>query len=530
VVGARHAVGRLPLRVWLACATVCLSLAGFASVLVSSAQADAPVGTFQARASSSQPLTSVAVDPTTGLIYAQGNGDTTFFRYNPSTDTWTSLPAAPLSSGNNGGAVYLNGKIYTVYTGNSASMGVYDIASNSWTTIPNPLGAGTGDITTANGLLYLVEGNAFVSFNPATNTTTTLAAAPNFTGDCSGEGFTRWGGLQVYQGRIYGHQGDGCNGFAVYDIASNTWTELTPLPDDAVLGSAIDQVSGTYFAYGSYSGSSFYEYNIAAGTWSTITFPFSDINDGGMAYVSQPGQQGIYAIEGQNSTGFTRFVTALPSANLSLTKTASTSKATVGDAITYTIHVTNGGPNDALSTTVTDTLPADVTFVSSSTTRGSCSGSTTVTCHLGTLANGQSATVTINVKANKAGTATNTATVSTTSTDTNTANNKASATTTISLPKLKLKLSSHTARAGQRACFSFTATSGGKGVRGVTVRLGSHKAKTSSKGKAKICGTFKRGTYHARASKSGFRSVSATVRILAARRATTPRRAPSFTG
>ena len=55
---------------------------------------------------------------------------------------------------------------------------------------------------------------------------------------------------------------------------------------------------------------SFYRYDIATGTWlSTLTFPYSDINDGGMAYVSAKGLQGIYATYGQNNKGFTRYVT-----------------------------------------------------------------------------------------------------------------------------------------------------------------------------------------------------------------------------
>jgi hypothetical protein len=49
--------------------------------------------------------------------------------------------------------------------------------------------------------------------------------------------------------------------------------------------------------------------------------------------------------------------------------------------------------------------------VSASTTQGSCSGTTTVTCNLGTLANVSNATVTITVQARNRGTFTNTAKV-----------------------------------------------------------------------------------------------------------------------
>jgi hypothetical protein len=41
-------------------------------------------------------------------------------------------------------------------------------------------------------------------------------------------------------------------------------------------------------------------------------FPHTSLNDGGMAYVSTKGLQGIYAIYGQHSSGFARYVTRAP--------------------------------------------------------------------------------------------------------------------------------------------------------------------------------------------------------------------------
>ncbi len=81
-----------------------------------------------------------------------------------------------------------------------------------------------------------------------------------------------------------------------------------------------------------------------------------------------------------------------------------------GGTLTYTINVANNGPDDATGVVLTDTIPASSTFVSRSTTKGTCSGTTTVTCNIGALANGESATVTIVVTApTTAGTISNTA-------------------------------------------------------------------------------------------------------------------------
>ena len=69
-------------------------------------------------------------------------------------------------------------------------------------------------------------------------------------------------------------------------------------------------------------------------------------------------------------------VCVAPTADLSITKTASPDPVTTGDDLTYTVTVTNNGPDPATSVTVTDNLPAETTFVScSSTGAGVCGGS-----------------------------------------------------------------------------------------------------------------------------------------------------------
>jgi uncharacterized repeat protein (TIGR01451 family) len=109
---------------------------------------------------------------------------------------------------------------------------------------------------------------------------------------------------------------------------------------------------------------------------------------------------------------------------------------TLGAPVAYTLTITNNGPAPATGVTVSDTLPAGATYFSASSSQGSCAGTTTVTCSLGTLdstATGSStaATVTIVVLGASAGTLTNTATVSANETDPNHANNTASVSTTV---------------------------------------------------------------------------------------------------
>ncbi len=83
-------------------------------------------------------------------------------------------------------------------------------------------------------------------------------------------------------------------------------------------------------------------------------------------------------------------------ADLAVTKSDSPDPVTEGGEITYTITVTNNGPGDATTVTMIDTLSGLVSFVSVNQTQGNCVPSLgAVSCTLGDIANGASATVTI---------------------------------------------------------------------------------------------------------------------------------------
>ena len=133
-------------------------------------------------------------------------------------------------------------------------------------------------------------------------------------------------------------------------------------------------------------------------------------------------------------------VCVAPTADLSVTKTASPDPVTTGDDLTYTVTVTNNGPDPATSVTVTDNLPPETTFVSCSSTGGGvCGGSgnnRTVTFAL--LPSGASETITFvaNVNCSVAdGTViSNTATVSSSTPDPDPNNDSSTATATASNP------------------------------------------------------------------------------------------------
>ena len=122
------------------------------------------------------------------------------------------------------------------------------------------------------------------------------------------------------------------------------------------------------------------------------------------------------------------------SADVSLTMTQSASTVAPGSNLTYTLTAANLGPNDTTNVIVTEVLPAMTTLVSATPSQGSaCTGTTTLTCNLGSVANAAQATLTIvvTIAANATGTVTNSASVVSDLPDPNMANNTATISATV---------------------------------------------------------------------------------------------------
>ena len=145
-------------------------------------------------------------------------------------------------------------------------------------------------------------------------------------------------------------------------------------------------------------------------------------------------------------------------ADLALTKKVNHATGHTGQALTYTITVTNHGPATASSPTVTDAFSAPVSVVSAHTSSGSCKHNHTITCKLGSIAKGASDKITIVARPIVTGHLRNTASVTSATPDPNGANNIAHVTTNVRPGPAALHLSKTASqrRVSPGQAFSFT--------------------------------------------------------------------------
>lgn len=151
-------------------------------------------------------------------------------------------------------------------------------------------------------------------------------------------------------------------------------------------------------------------------------------------------------------------------ADVSVSVSAPTA-ATTGSSMTWTITVSNLGPNAAQGATVNGKLPSGAIFGSIQASQGSCSGSGEFYCDLGNIGSGSSATITLSATPTDSGTLQLTANLASVSYDPIATNNVSTATTAITgaaynAPPLATQLSPAFIQAGSN---TFVLTVDGEG-------------------------------------------------------------------
>jgi uncharacterized repeat protein (TIGR01451 family) len=166
--------------------------------------------------------------------------------------------------------------------------------------------------------------------------------------------------------------------------------------------------------------------------------------------------------------------------DLSITKAGSPATQDLGQGnITWTIAVTNNGPSADTGVTIADPMPAGNTFVSATSTKGSCTGGAILNCTIGDMAAGESVTITLVTTPSAAGAQTNTVTVAGNRPETNTANNQATATVQVTAPFVPppvycvavSKVTPNQLFVGRKTKLTIRVTKHGAAVKGVHVQI-----------------------------------------------------------
>lgn len=222
---------------------------------------------------------------TTGLNRGSG-----FVSYDLNSDTWTKL--APQAN-TYWDCVFHQGKLYGITTGIAY---VYDIANNSWSTVSNSAFRASDYLTSDGKYIYINHTSTdFKRWDPVTNTATSLAVRPVADGYAdiaydgvdyiyaTGNKLLRYSisqdtwtvlatppfnpqGIAIKNGKIY-LSGYGSYRFAVYDVATDSYTTLTNTPFMNML--TVENGDGNLIyltdPYGNWS-----KYDVSTGVWTTM--------------------------------------------------------------------------------------------------------------------------------------------------------------------------------------------------------------------------------------------------------------------
>jgi uncharacterized repeat protein (TIGR01451 family) len=133
-----------------------------------------------------------------------------------------------------------------------------------------------------------------------------------------------------------------------------------------------------------------------------------------------------------NQTAFIAKIGSASNADMAVAITTSSNEVPVNGSFIYKLTVANNGPDNATTVTLVDALPSADTLQSAALSQGTYQlDGQTLTCNLGSIANGASATVTLTILPTLTGAIQNTATVTANENDNVLSNNIVSAVETV---------------------------------------------------------------------------------------------------
>ena len=410
------------------------------------------------------------------LSYDLNDGSTEAQRLDTSTMTWVDAGTVPVALGSSsdspriGPAVLLpDGRVFHV--GGDSNTALFDPATNTWSAGPVVPGGLGGDMATAamlpNGHVLFdasvtpdqLAPTHFFEFDPSDNSLTDVTpTTPDLSNTPSYDtrllllpnGQVLYGSpLTRANSQLYVYTPNGSPQSAwqptISNVANNgngtftlSGTQLNGLSAGTSYGSPAEMDSNyplveltngsghVYFARTSNWSST----GVATGSTPVSTnfsipayLPFG-------TYSLTVVANGIASAPLNFTGGYTN------EADLAVTNTGPAT-GTEGSNVTYSLTVTNNGPTTATNVVLTDTLDANLKYVSATKSQGSFTHSGSVVAFsFGTVAVGQTVTATVTAQALEDGNLTNAASATSNLSDANPYNNSASTTTAVAEPAI----------------------------------------------------------------------------------------------
>lgn len=219
----------------------------------------------------------------------------------------------------------------------------------------------------------------------------------------------------------------------IYKFSSNPAVyTATKASDNASYGLFVNP-SDPLSIWGTYVGSpgSVKIFNLDETPLYTMTLPLGLNNPGEIAY---DGSGDVFITTWQNPSKIVKLTPPLFPADLNIGANATPDPVSAGGDITYTLAITNNGPLNAVGVHITDTLPSQVSFISSTPGSQECSiNNLVLTCALGDLGAHASQQVVVLAHVNDlaSGLINNSATVTSSTYDSDLLNNTATNQTTV---------------------------------------------------------------------------------------------------
>jgi uncharacterized repeat protein (TIGR01451 family) len=364
-----------------------------------------------------------------GRLFQEG-GDSNTALYNPATNTWAAGPVIPGGLGGNvataammpNGHVLFDASATPVY-GSPTRFFEFDPSDNSLTDV-TPTTPDLSSTPSYDTRLLVVPTGQVLYGSPLNKANTQLYV------------YTPVGSPQAAWQPTIGSVAS--NGDGTFTL---TGTQLNGLSAGASYGSPAEMDSNYPLVELQATDGSGHEYFARTFNWSstgvaTGSTPVS--TEFATAAFMPYGTYNLIVVANGIASAPVSFTGGVvgPSADLAVTNNGPTA-STEGSNVTYSLTVTNNGPTTATNVVLTDTLGANLKYVSATKSQGTSSQSgSLVTFSFGTLAVGQTVTATVTAQALEDGNLTNSASVASSLSDANPYNNSASATTAVAEPAI----------------------------------------------------------------------------------------------